>query len=290
MTEVAKISLVDTDASFYEDEALKTNHRYVTLSHCWGGVRPYILSPTTEDELRDGVEIDKLPRTFQDAIRFASQLHKVGWVWIDSLCIIQDGPEHEKDWLDESACMQSVYKNAYLNISATAAPNSFAGLHHEREPKKALVTTLPQPAGIRRCVLIEASYWDKLVTRAPVNTRAWVLQERLMAPRVLHFCSDQIAWECSTFAAAEGHPESIPKYGLRNDRIQPEIPVKGLDPMKHGKQLRQTYSGLDLTNDRDKLIALSGIAEQMHMLLYHRRPLEYVAGLWDHYFESQLLW
>jgi len=31
------------------------------------------------------------------------------------------------------------------------------------------------------------------------NRRGWVLQGRLMAQRVLHFCHDQIAWECAEF-------------------------------------------------------------------------------------------
>lgn len=385
-----------------------SNYYYVTLSHCWGDAQPYTLKPETEGELRAGVDLAKLPKTFQDAIRFASQLHNVGWIWIDSLCIMQDGPDHEKDWLHESAHMERVYRDSYLNISATAANNSNAGLYTWRQPsilwedeinlnvegipglrsadeehrqptrqndgrkdtgpytplvnvfspwkwirqnssgaeqrkvataqvdwggEKPIAITLPKPEGIRRCVLIDACYWDKLVNRAPVNTRAWVLQERLMAPRVLHFCKDQIAWECSTFAAAEGHPAGIPKFEVRDDRILPEIPMKGLDPWKDGKHLREvrlqgapepdshlpsydlfafelwarvveTYSRLHLTKGRDKLIALSGVAQHMSHTLSHTetsnrakpacvtssRPVEYVAGLWDKYFESQLLW
>lgn len=86
-------------------------------------------------------------------------------------------------------------------------------------------------------VLIDACYWDELVTRAPVNTRAWVLQERLMAPRVLHFCRDQIAWECSTFyTAAEGHPAGVPKFEVfettRSSQRSPRR--KGLDPWEDG--------------------------------------------------------
>lgn len=400
VAKVAKVTLVDTETYFGDGDPPETNYRYVSLSHCWGNTQPYILSPETEGQLRAGIELSELPKTFQDAIRFASQLHNVGWIWIDSLCIIQDGPGHEQDWLRESARMQGVYQGAYLNISATAARNSGAGLYYQRQPKtlwenevnlnvdgipglkneeeqqrqmatsrgwrdltfksfnetwapfkwlrssssqrtgkgslataqidwggeKPVTVPLPRPQEIRRCVLIDASYWDKLVNRAPVNCRAWVLQERLMAPRVLHFCKNQIAWECSTFAAAEGHPAGIPKFELRDDRILPEVPVKGLDPMKDGKQLRkfrlegapepdahlpqydlyafelwarvvETYSRLHLTNSRDKLIALSGIAHHMSGILSGSEtisrlmgPVKYVAGLWDKYLESQLLW
>lgn len=409
-TDVAKVTLVDTGTHFNDRDPPESNSRYVSLSHCWGKEKerqPYTLKPETEAQLRAGIELSELPKTFQDAMRFAAQLHNVGWIWIDSLCIIQEGPDHEQDWLRESARMQEVYKEAYLNISATAAYNSGEGLYYQRQPKilwedevnlnvdgipglknhkdkqrrrqeatshgwarqdvangsfadtwvpfkwlrsssshtsrnckaasttaqldwvggKQVVIPLPKPEGIRRCVLIDASYWDKLVNRAPVNCRAWVLQERLMAPRVLHFCKNQIAWECSTFAAAEGHPAGVPKFELREDRILPEIPVKGLHPMTDGRQLRkfrlegapepdshlpqydlyafelwarvvETYSRLHLTNSRDKLIALSGIAQHMSRILsgseipwsHLEGPVEYVAGLWDKYLESQLLW
>jgi hypothetical protein len=33
-----------------------------------------------------------------------------------------------------------------------------------------------------------------------LSTRAWVIQERLLSPRALHFCSNQIFWKCSELA------------------------------------------------------------------------------------------
>lgn len=371
------------------------NNLYVTLSHCWGQSQHYTLNPSTVDDLKAGIEIEKLPKTFRDAISFASQLHNVGWIWIDSLCIYQGGPNVENDWLHEAALMQRVYRESYLNISATAASNSDMGLYSERDcrtlwenevslkvdgipglalheeghnheqevkttrPKKGnlgsafwkwfaqlfgapapqrreeaepvakidwggekpLTLALPEPEGLRRCVLIDTSHWDNLVNKAPVNVRAWVLQERLLAPRVLHFCKGSIAWECGGFTRAEGHPTGLPKFHVQHDKILPEVSLKGLDPFKHGKELRKTrlgdskepdpqipkrdlygfelwarvvemYSRMNLTMAKDKLIALSGIAELMstNILGSKEEPARYVAGLWDKYLESQLLW
>ncbi|KAJ0123870.1 hypothetical protein J7T55_012341 [Diaporthe amygdali] len=373
------------------------NNLYVTLSHCWGKSQHYTLNPDTAADLKEGIEIEKLPKTFRDAISFASQLHNVGWIWIDSLCIYQGGPDVDKDWLEEAALMQRVYRESYLNISATAASNSGMGLYSERDcrtlwenevslkvdgipglalcedehkhnhssrvtaakpgrtslsssfckmftqlfsaPKtdlredaettakidwggeKPLTLALPEPEGLRRCVLIDTSHWDNLVNKAPVNVRAWVLQERLLAPRVLHFCKGSIAWECGGFTRAEGHPTGLPKFQLQHDRILPEVSLKGLNPFKHGKELRkirlgdinepdphipeellygfelwarvvETYSRLNLTMAKDKLIALSGIAQLMstNILGSKEDPAQYVAGLWYKYLESQLLW
>ncbi|KAG6355369.1 hypothetical protein INS49_003331 [Diaporthe citri] len=384
------------------------NNLYVTLSHCWGpDPTHYTLTPKTEGELKAGIEIQKLPQTFRDAVNFASQLHNVGWIWIDSLCIYQrrlgaseeDNKVAEKDWLHEAALMQRVYQESYLNVSATAASNSDEGLYSERDyrnlwenevslkvdgipglalhdeehnhneevstvrPKnghvgssfwkwftrlfhaptpesleeaepvakpvakidwggeKPLTMALPEPEGLRRCVIIDTSHWEDLVNRAPVNVRAWVLQERLLAPRVLHFCKGSIAWECGQFTRAEGHPTGLPRFQLQHDRILPEVPLKGLDPFKHGKELRrirlgdskepdpempekdlygfelwarvvEMYSRMNLTISKDKLIALSGIAQLMstNILGSKEVPARYVAGLWYKYLESQLLW
>lgn len=68
--------------------------------------------------------------TLDAAVRFALRLDdSVHYIWIDSLCIIQGDPD---DWLKESALMQKVYRNSFLNISATAAENSGDGLYSER--------------------------------------------------------------------------------------------------------------------------------------------------------------
>lgn len=378
------------------DNDKKRNNLYVTLSQCWGpDPKHYTLTPETVDELEAGIEIQKLPKTFRDAINFASQLHNVGWIWIDSLCIYQGQSNvAEQDWLHEAALMKRVYQESYLNIPATAASNSDMGLysgrdyrtlwenevslkvdgipglalhdeehHHNRQvrtispkgylgssfwkwlaqlfhaptPKcleeaepvakidwggeKPLTMALPEPEGLRRCVIIDTSHWEDLVNRAPVNVRAWVLQERLLAPRVLHFCKGSIAWECGRFTRAEGHPTGLPRFQLQHDRILPEVPLKGLNPFKHGKDLRkiqlgdskepdphiperhrygfelwarvvEMYSRMNLTKEKDKLIALSGIAQLMstNILCSKGVPARYVAGLWYNYLESQLLW
>jgi hypothetical protein len=133
-----------------------------------------------------------------------------------------------------------------------------------------------------------------------------------MAPRVLHFCINQIAWECSEFQDAEGHPEGLPtlrnrlgdivnegtlKSLTKTDGLRlREIRLKGFpDPDKHlrnlhvyelWKRIVEVYSRTTLTMSRDKLVALSGIARQFG----DDTRCEYVAGMWREHLESQLLW
>ncbi|ROV87505.1 hypothetical protein VPNG_10389 [Cytospora leucostoma] len=345
----AEVRLVDTRSARH-----RNNSYYVTLSHRWGdnkGMQQVMLKQKNLEDLTRGLKLKNLPEHFRNAIEFAATLHNVQYIWIDSLCIIQDSTE---DWLIESSLMHQVYSQSYLNISATAAEQSrqwlylrrksripreaeadlnIKGLPGSRSEKDRVEERRRYEAGmqprlerdahkyIRRCMVIDASHFEDLVTQASVNRRAWVLQERLLAPRVLYFCQGQIAWECREHSAAGVLPWGLPTFQRRqNDDIFEEIPLKGLEPLLHGKALRENrlqgmpepdphlleneelkirlyalelwnrigemYSMTELSFSKDKLPALSGIANKMSETI----RCGYVAGLWDWNLPSQLLW
>lgn len=79
-----------------KDEGHSMQGLYVTLSHCWGGATFAKLTEDKIDEFKQGILIKDLPKTFEDAIRFARRLGnrpgQVRYIWIDSLCIIQGMP------------------------------------------------------------------------------------------------------------------------------------------------------------------------------------------------------
>lgn len=83
----------------------KHYNRYVTLSHCWGKHRHQVLSRTSKAVLKAGIMLRDLPDTYKQAIQFAARIEDVGWIWTDSLCIIQDD---DQDWTDEASDMQRI--------------------------------------------------------------------------------------------------------------------------------------------------------------------------------------
>ena len=83
---------------------------------------------TLPDRLR-GIKVSDLSLTFRDAINIARKL-RIPYVWIDSMCIIQDSNE---DWEKEAADMTSVYSEAFLTISATSSTNSSEGCKTDQE-------------------------------------------------------------------------------------------------------------------------------------------------------------
>lgn len=301
------------------------NNRYVTLSHCWGGQVSHRLLRSNYDDRLQGIPVDELPKTFQDAVYFAASLEEVGYIWIDSLCIIQ---EDEQDWLEQSVEMDRVYSETFLNLSATAALNSKGGLFRDGEfellkeesvslnieglplayDRKDLPRCLHDRKRflLRQCTITDASFWANEVDKGPVNTRGWVLQERLMSPRVLHFCQDQVGWECACcntsqpFAARGRHKLSVENQGPRYHSIVEGIRQRMMDanheanadtptvfsPFEIWAAVVTAYSKTAISYSQDKLIALSGLAK----IIAEETGCAYVAGLWRTHLASQLLW
>lgn len=75
----------------------------------WNGRRNY------EERFRRGILRDDLPACFQDAIDAAEEVG-IPYMWIDSLCTIQDV---KADCPAEADKMDQVYSNSFLNLSAT---------------------------------------------------------------------------------------------------------------------------------------------------------------------------
>jgi hypothetical protein len=166
---------------------------YLTLSHCWGKHLKMKLSHsnmaeyTSPEGIPPHVFADPSAATFRDAILVTRSLG-FRYLWIDSLCINQED-NIEKG--DEIMFMHEIYRHADLNISATAATDGFGGLFQKRNP------LILYPCISRRRVGLVAFtspliHFTSEVLQGPVNQRSWVFQERLLARRVLHFCSAQI--------------------------------------------------------------------------------------------------
>ena len=58
---------------------------YAALSHVWGNARVMVTLSSNINERRNGIPLESLSRTFQDAVHVARQLC-VPYLWIDSLC------------------------------------------------------------------------------------------------------------------------------------------------------------------------------------------------------------
>jgi hypothetical protein len=178
---------------------------YAAFSHCWGISMPLKLLNANEVSFRTNIEFSKTSKNMQDAVKIARSLG-IYYIWIDSLCIIQDSDE---DWKAEAAKMGDVYAGATCTIASTGSPSSEGGCYHPRKTLSlrpceigvsSLDDLLPTWIYIRRDDLAD---FRRGVDRAILNTRGWVLQERLLSRRILHFGAEQLYWECCQRAASE---------------------------------------------------------------------------------------
>jgi hypothetical protein len=72
--------------SVYVRENLDSRAPYACLSHCWGRKGPDLrLTSETMKDLKEGVLISRLPKTFRDAVHVCQSL-QISFLWIDALC------------------------------------------------------------------------------------------------------------------------------------------------------------------------------------------------------------
>ncbi|CZR69753.1 uncharacterized protein PAC_19653 [Phialocephala subalpina] len=176
---------------------------YVALSHCWGSYIPVKTTPHTLVSHLIGIKVETLSKTFQDAIKITRKLG-IRYLWIDSLCIIQDEPG-QADWRRESGTMGSIYERAFCVIAATAARNGNEGCFIPRRPID-IVKMPADPLSHTDDYFYIASRDPnryKEVMESPLNSRGWVFQEYRLARRRIHCAQGQVYWECSHHFVAE---------------------------------------------------------------------------------------
>ena len=187
-------------------DAMDVSVEYLALSHCWGLSKGFRLLEGNYDSCLASIDRSLLTKNMQDAISITRVLG-YSYIWIDSLCIIQDS---EEDWKAESARMLSVYAGAACTLAATASASGDGGFFRSRLNRRSLeacevgVSTLAGDG--REWIYVrrdDLSDFRRGVDLAPLNGRGWVLQERLLSRRILHFGADMLYWECCLRSASE---------------------------------------------------------------------------------------
>lgn len=196
--------------------------RYVTLSHCWGSGKRLITNKRNLKKFENEIPYNQMPRTFQDAVKL-TRLLGMRYLWIDALCIIQDDRE---DWRREFANMCSIYENAAFSISALAPTDSSSGLLHNRGLDQCIVTAGDMTFGVRP----KLDSMEEALRGTKLESRAWCLQERILAPAILHVGTQQMLWECRSCVVSEAEPNDRADRVLSKDSDAPSfthIPTTG---------------------------------------------------------------
>ena len=302
----------------------KIGERYIALSHAWGTLP---LATTTTSNLRqhcENITWASLTKTFQDAISVTRGL-EIRYIWIDSLCIIQDSAS---DWKEEAKDMAKVYANSYLTISAMSAAESSEGLFRPRynldeDDNQKYISEYEIKRSDRlsqfsiyarratkysHVFLLSLEYKGGHKELAPLLYRAWVIQERILSSRILHFSFDEMVWECRAGIDCEcGFGASPSGRALSAGPIGLNI-FKELFSNSHSSTLQTSdethkagyekelfsawyhlveyYMALSITFPSDRLPALRGITKSLEQKL----GWTFLGGIWVEDCVPGLLW
>jgi len=300
--------VVDVGDSARQPSLLESNGRYgkwVALSYCWGKKHPLKTELSTLSAFRRRLP-PTLPLLFQDAILTVKNLG-YQYLWIDSLCIVQDSYDDE-DWLTESTDMGRIFKEAALVIIAEAATDAWAGLFNRaNEGKRNARITVPSFStehDTHGDVMLVPALEISELSKGPLSSRAWALQEEVLSSRNLRFASDRIWWQYWSLQRDEAFPHGAHSAFYpwdewhRQRRFKLTTTPRRLGSISQAQQDHDFHPNLcwyrtvndycrrGIAFEKDLLPAISGVAKEYAKHLKQ----EYNAGLWRGDMHLGLLW
>lgn len=277
-------------------ENLHGHIKYGTLSYRWGSdnFKTQLEVKNHVQRLAEGIGLAGLPQLFRDVIYVFHRLG-VAYLWIDSMCIIQDST---KDWQKEANLMADVYSNAEFTISATWCQNSGQSLFNSARAAADLEQEIGCNHGRQMAIRYCFPHPSNTIRHAnpndeaefPLNLRGWVYQEQYLSRRTISFTRHEISWSCQDSLACQC---GYFKFGVPNALNNP---VYNAYKSKSWWEIIEEYSARQLSFESDRLPALAGIARQWHRQYGSAKLGQYICGLWEYGFRDNsvlmycLLW
>jgi hypothetical protein len=147
-------------------------------------------------------------------------------------------------------------------------------LHYRRDTPPALV----------RCPAADV----RKLQKAPINARAWTLQELILSRRTVHFAADQLFWQCRTLLLSEDGLVQADKF----ESLRGWADVYALDfsdasiARQYWWKWVEDYTERELTNSGDWLAAFAGITQYFA----EESGLTPCLGLWEEALVQDLGW
>lgn len=215
----------------------------------------------------------------------------VQYLWIDKLCIIQ---HDEDDWASEGSRMAQIFEGSFLTIGAVVSGDDTGSLFFQDKTNAPSLKSHVGQMGDGSSYTIysriplahhptDQNRLSSSREKYPLMTRAWVYQERLLAPRILYF-GEELSWECREASACEC---SGANHGIKYNHSMSLLPgVSSSKLRQQWQDMVEEFTWLQLSHEEDRLPAFSGLAQQ-----YQRRlKSAYLAGLWRENLAADLMW
>jgi hypothetical protein len=286
--------------------------QWVALSHCWGQRDPLMTTLANFEDMCTRITLDHMPQLYQDAVQI-TRLLGYQYLWIDSLCIIQDSVD---DWRMESRWMGETYSEAQVTLAAEACVDSLEGIFHKAStlrPQNIIeIAAIVSDEELRGNIILDPNVvWSAEDCRGPLSSRLWTLQENLLSRRTLLFAEQQVWWKCREMQRNERRPQwgessvfqpgsNLEPHGQwdtqhvfpltsMSGRIKGMTPVRQLtyfQPLQCWYRTVHAFCLRKATYRSDIFPAISGIAREYYRHIYQ----DYKAGLWNEDMQMGLVW
>lgn len=292
-------------------------YQYVTLSHRWGTPEPLKLSHNSDDcpkfshnAMTQGISISDLPRIFREALQIIHHC-KLEYLWIDSLCIIQDDDSdgRKRDWEKEAVKTGDIYTGGVFNIAAVNSENSDGTLFPGQKDFSAPILQdsfgpngqFEKGSRLAEILLDSDEEFDKHVLSSELLNRGWVYQEVILTPAKLFCTAQQMWWLCHTGRYCQKHPtvthtcvsvvRSATQTTLSKGRQAIANPGGLSGSLKLWGELLRLYTKTSVTFKDDRLAAIAGLSKVFQSAFpgcVERNS--YNSGFWSTNIIFQLSW
>lgn len=197
---------------------------YVALSYCWGGPQANKTTLATLESNTKSIQWEEIPASIQDAVRVTVGLG-FKWLWVDSLCIVQDDQE---EMAQQIALMPKIYSEASLTIIASKAAKATDGFLGNMDfpgsgediafkipcvGRSDSLSERPARGAVYAFDANQDSIWWKrwkAMDLEPLEKRGWTFQEHWLSSRILEFRTSQVRLTC--FNSLSYDISGYPKY------------------------------------------------------------------------------
>lgn len=289
---------------------------YITLTHRWNQETEDCKTTSSNyNNQRLGREVDTLPQLFQDVFIISKNL-AVRYVWIDSLCIIQQGDDGV-DWRREAPKMAEYYQFSLLTIAGTMTDmrkGLLCPYPDDVRPWASRPVRLPyrDDTGaqkghfyvFRRKHTLVDDYMTT-VRNSSLFQRGWILQEWLLSKRLIWYTPHGLFFECHTNMPSTDGQETISAQLAKGDlpaqlNLKPSFHFTCSSILDFWYHALDLYSACHLTKPSDRILAMAGLANEVGEILKRfRHQAEnttdaqdeaYLSGLWLRDIHHGLLW
>lgn len=185
--------------------------------------------------------------------------------------------------------MARVYSMAHVTILASSAADAADGFLQQRSPDQSQSIQIPFRVSLNQFGSVTARIIEppraSMRQDNPLGQRAWALQERMMASRLLLYTPFTLEWRCAANTMSLGRALNVDFKNWPMPKLVSQLGESQEEALEEWCMIIVDYSRRAMAVQSDKLPAIAALAERFAPVLG-----KYYAGIWQYDPIQQLGW